>query len=279
MMDLKQNTKQKRIIISIFDQFADGYDNPAQRCFPFFADQLVTELQPQRGQKILDVATGSGAAATAAAQATGPEGRISGIDLSENMLVKAEQNIHKMSLQNIDLHQMDGEALEFKSLYFDAVISNFCLCFFPDTLAALKQWCRVLKPGGKVMFTSFHADAFQPMVKVFQQQLLTYNLENQCQHALCLDNIEACQELLKQAGFVEFKIQIKNMSYHLPNIDEWWDLLWTSGYGLALTALTPEQQLSFRSEYQTKMRNLADENGLRLNVVALFSSARRPENV
>ena len=43
MMDLKQNTKQKRIIISIFDQFADGYDNPAQRCFPFFADQLVTE--------------------------------------------------------------------------------------------------------------------------------------------------------------------------------------------------------------------------------------------
>ena len=93
--------QHKRNVTAVFDAIASGYDNAALRFFPFCADHIVTLLNPKSGLKFLDAATGTGAVALA--QAVRPGGRVIGIDLSETMLARAQHNIQKMALDNVDL--------------------------------------------------------------------------------------------------------------------------------------------------------------------------------
>lgn len=72
---------------------------------------------------------------------------------------------------------MDAESLEFKNNYFDAVTCSFGLFFLPDMLAALKEWRRVTKPGGQLLFTSFAESAFQPLVGEFIDDLYEFGAE------------------------------------------------------------------------------------------------------
>lgn len=120
---IKQGIKQT------FNLVASGYDTPAMRYFPFAADRLAALLKPNRGSRVLDVATGTGMAAIALAQMIAPQGRVQGIDISDKMLDKAQVNIDKAGLSNIDLHAMDAERLDFRSNYFDAASCAFGLFF------------------------------------------------------------------------------------------------------------------------------------------------------
>lgn len=104
--DIRQH---KLTVSSMFDTVAPGYDDAVLRFFPFCADHVVKLLNLRPGQKVLDMATGTGAVA----QSVRPGGRVIGIDLSEGLLARAEQNTKKMALDNVDLFLMDAEDLEF----------------------------------------------------------------------------------------------------------------------------------------------------------------------
>lgn len=130
---------QKQTVAAVFNRVCQDYDHPALRFFPFTADRMVAHLQPRRGWKVLDVATGTGALA----QAVGEGGRVMAIDLAQGMLARAEQHVRKMALSNVDLLQMAAEEPEFRSQYFHAVTCSFGLFFLPDMARALAQWSRV----------------------------------------------------------------------------------------------------------------------------------------
>ena len=116
---------------AVFNRVARGYDDPALRFFPFGADRLIVRLDPDREAKILDVATGTGAVALAAAQAVGAEGRVMAIDLAEGMLDRLQEKIVKFGIRNIDRHVMDAATLEFRRDYFDFVVCSFGIFFCP----------------------------------------------------------------------------------------------------------------------------------------------------
>ena len=82
---------QKRRVVAAFDLASDTYDEPALKCFDLHAVALVREAQVHGGAQVLDVATGTGKVAFAAARAVGPKGRIVGVDLSEGMLAQARR--------------------------------------------------------------------------------------------------------------------------------------------------------------------------------------------
>lgn len=134
-------------LTAVFNQVATGYDSPALRFFPFAADRLILRLQPNAGEKVLDVATGTGAATLAAAQAVGTSGRVIAIDIADDMLTRLQSKIDKFGITNVDLHVMDAAALEFRRDYFHHVISGFGLFFLPDMGAAAAVGGGVA-PGG-----------------------------------------------------------------------------------------------------------------------------------
>lgn len=263
-------------IIAVFNLVAPNYDNPSQRYFPFCADRLVSRLQPHRGHKILDIATGTGMATVAAAPAVAPDGRVHAIDLAERMLDKAQVNIQKTGLTNVDFHVMDGASLDFKSRYFDSVMCSFGLFFMPDMLAALKEWRRVLKPGGSLLFTSFGKTAFQPMADLFREHLQQFGIDVPTTvNFQRLTQADKCQDLLLSAGFTEVSVQHEQMGHHLRNQEDWWEILNSSGFRGMLEQLSSQQLNEFRQTHLTEVAKLVNDKGLWLDVDTLFSFGRR----
>lgn len=97
----------------------------------------------QAGQRVLDVACGTGVLAAAAREAVGPEGAVAGLDLNPGMLDRA-----RVRVPEADLRVGRAEALPFEDGSFDAVVSQFGLMFFEDPDAAVREMRRVVVPGG-----------------------------------------------------------------------------------------------------------------------------------
>ncbi|VAX14545.1 hypothetical protein MNBD_GAMMA24-2714 [hydrothermal vent metagenome] len=224
----------------------------------------------------MDVATGTGAALVAAAQMVGPQGRVQAIDLAENMLDRAEHNLRMNGLSNADFHVMDATRLDFKSSYFDAVICSFGLFFMPDMLGALKEWRRVLKPGGRLIFTSFSANAFQPLGKIFRDDIEASDITLEDPGWQRLNNEDACRDILTQAGFDNIQLLQEQLGYHLNDEKGWWDIVVNSGLRAIFNKLPAEKRADFQQQHLDKIAKLKTDKGLWLNVEVLFSSAQRP---
>jgi arsenite methyltransferase len=264
-------------IISVFNLVASGYDSPGLRFFPFAADQLVFKAKIRSEQRVLDVATGTGHVATAAAQAIkAAGGRLTAIDLSTNMLDKAEKNVQKMALGNVDFHEMDAQDLEFRGKYFDAVLCGFGLFFLPDILQGLKSWKRVLKPGGKLAMSTFSATSFEPLIGQFFTDLQAITGETPEVPAQHLSNIPACQTILQSAGFESIDAHQANLGFHLASAEVWWEIVWYSGLRMSLLPLSEAEIEKLKTAHLANIQKLATEEGIYLPVDVIFSLAKKP---
>lgn len=265
-------------VAQVFDLAAPDYDGPALRFFPFCADRLVARLNPAAGEKILDVATGTGAVALAAAQAVGPTGRVIGIDLAEGMLAQLQRKLDKFGVAHVDLHVMDAAALEFRGDYFHHTLCSFGLFFVRDMAAALKEWVRVTRPGGKVMFTTFGLAAFEPMKWLLLERLQREGADAgaAAQAAGRLAEADDCRALLAAAGLDGITVETAQLGYHLRNADEWWEIVRGSGFRGLVEKLPPPRREALRAAHVAEIAPLVTDKGLWLNVETIFAAGTKP---
>ncbi|MGB5299284.1 MAG: class I SAM-dependent methyltransferase [Thiogranum sp.] len=274
-----QEETHKKQVLQIFDSIAPAYDCPATRFFPFCADRLVNHVKPKPGSKVLDVATGTGAVAVPFAQAIGTKGRVTAVDFSAGMLDRAEANIRKMALDNVDLHEMDAERLDFRSNYFHSVVCSYGLFFLPDMAGALREWVRVLRPGGKLAFTSFEETAFQPMLDDFVERLQTYGvkLPDGPFGSRRIASLEHCRELLHDAGLVEIAAECEQIGYHLSDENDWWEVVTSTAMRALFDQLPDDRKEAFRKEHLASVAAHKTGNGLWLDAQTRFASGSKPE--
>jgi SAM-dependent methyltransferase len=113
--------------------------------FRQWAPRVVDAAQIQPGQRVLDVACGTGILAREVASRTGPTGSVAGVDPSPGMLAVA-----KRLAPAVEWRQGAAESLPFPDQSFDAVVSQFGLMFFTDCRQAVREMLRVLRPGGRL---------------------------------------------------------------------------------------------------------------------------------
>jgi ubiquinone/menaquinone biosynthesis C-methylase UbiE len=261
-----------------FAGIAPLQDAPATRFFPFCADRLVSYVRPRPGTRVLDVATGTGAVVVAFAQAVAPGGRVTAIDGSPDMLERAAANIRKMGLTNVDLHEMDPGQLEFRGGYFHAVVCSYGLSLMSDIAGALREWGRVLLPGGRLAFTSFETAAFQPMLDDFVARLSGFGLmlPKGPLGSQRLSSPEHCRALLAAAGLSAIDAQTVQLGYHLRDEQEWWDVVSSTAMHGFFEQIPAGRQDRFRKEHLAFVAKQKTDQGLWMDVQTCFASGTRP---
>jgi ubiquinone/menaquinone biosynthesis C-methylase UbiE len=110
---------------------------------------VIELLDPQPGERILDVATGTGVAAFMASERVGAIGEVVATDLAEKMVEQTREYAAKQGVANMGFERMDAEELAFEDGSFDAVMCVLGLMYPADPQQAIVEMLRVLKPGGR----------------------------------------------------------------------------------------------------------------------------------
>ena len=118
------------------------------------------------GQRVLDVACGTGVLARAVADRVGPRGAVVGLDINAGMLAVARRKAPA-----IEWRQGAAEDLPYADASFDAVVSQFGLMFFQDRARAIRQMIRVLRPGGRLAVAVWDSLDRTPAYAVFVSML------------------------------------------------------------------------------------------------------------
>ena len=103
------------------------------------------------GEAVLDIGCGAGVDTLVAAHLVGPQGRVVGVDVTEEMIIRARANLDLTSLANVRFEVASAEALPFSDREFDVVISNGVFNLTVDKEQGLRETRRVLKAGGRLM--------------------------------------------------------------------------------------------------------------------------------
>lgn len=134
-----------------------GWDLAARHYEPLWQTQLASaqtallaSTAPAAGERVLDVACGTGLVTLEVAQAVGSQGRVIGIDLSAKMVDTARLRVGARGPRNVSFQRMDAEALSFPDASFDTVLCALGLMYMPDPAAAVREMRRVLKPKGRL---------------------------------------------------------------------------------------------------------------------------------
>jgi arsenite methyltransferase len=109
---------------------------------------LLGQLEP--GERVLDLGSGAGTDSLVASQMVGEEGRVTGIDMTPEMLAKARAAATEMSAVNVEFVEGEAERVPFADESFDVVISNGVIDLIPDKEAVFGELFRVLVPGGRM---------------------------------------------------------------------------------------------------------------------------------
>jgi SAM-dependent methyltransferase len=102
------------------------------------------------GERVLDLGSGAGTDSLVAAQMVGPQGGVTGIDMTPEMLAKARNAADAMGASNVEFVEAEAERLPFADESFDVVISNGVIDLIPDKDAVFAELFRVLAPAGRL---------------------------------------------------------------------------------------------------------------------------------
>lgn len=124
-------------------------------------------IEPIRcGNAVLDVGCGAGFDLYVASRLVGEEGRVCGVDLTEEMVRRAQDNLDKVQVQNAEIHLVSSERLPFPDESFDVVISNGVINLSPEKPLLFDEIYRVMKPGGSLQFADIILES-DTLVPVF----------------------------------------------------------------------------------------------------------------
>jgi len=162
----------------------------------------------KKGDHVLDLGSGAGNDCFVARAIVGETGKVTGLDLTEQMVAKARENCKKLKYGNVEFFLGDIESMPFSENMFDVVISNCVLNLVPDKSKAFREIFRVLKPGA-------HFCVSDVVVKGNLPERIQKDAE---MYAGCVSGASKMDEYLKfieDAGFLNIEIH-KQKEIDLP---------------------------------------------------------------
>ncbi len=267
----------KQQVADLYSQRSSNYDEGDFH--PRLAHHLIEHARISSGDKILDIATGTGLVAIEAAQLVGSEGQVVGVDISTGLLEQAQRKARVAKLNNIELMLADAETLDFPDNTFDRVLCCSALPLMTNVPADLRLWRRFLKPDGLIGLCVFAETAFVGGV-VLQKVAKRYGVE------LVFSDLtgtqQKCYSLLREASFEDVEVKTEQFGSYISlsqakamGEGSFRNLRNPHPLSRPLLQLKPEQLEQVKAECLVELEALVTDKGVWNDITTFFVFGRK----
>jgi ubiquinone/menaquinone biosynthesis C-methylase UbiE len=240
---------------------------------PLAAD-LIAVGELGAGERVLDVACGTGIVARLAAQQVGPTGVVAGLDINAGMLAVARSVTPRGFA--IDWREGSAESLPFGGAEFDAVFCQLALQFFADKVAALREMRRVVAPGGRVLVST--SGPTPELFAVLAEALARHVSPEAAQfvhQVFSVDDTGRLRSLFRDAGFNTPAVERTVRTLRLPApADFLWQYVFSTPLATAVAPLDSDVRAALEREVVSGWRSFAHDGGLTLELGVLLATVR-----
>jgi ubiquinone/menaquinone biosynthesis C-methylase UbiE len=239
------------------------------------AHDLVEIAALRPGERVLDVACGTGVVARLAAQRVGTGGSVAGLDVNPGMLAVARSA--SPPGMSIEWHEGRAEAMPLPDAAFDVVLCQMGLQFVPDRPAALREMRRVLAPGGRLILT---VPGPTPQLFVILGEALARHIGAEAagfvNHVFSLHDTANLQNLMDGAGFRDVSVRADIKSLHLPAPTEFlWQYVHSTPLGGAVAQVDDERRSALERDVVAQWQEFVEDRALVLQVRMVVATARK----
>ena len=228
--------------------------------------EIVALAALQGGERVLEVACGTGMVARLAAQVVGPAGHVVGADVNESMLSVARTVPQQHDGPPIAWYHSDAAALPFPAAAFDVVFCHCGLEFFADRAAGLREMARVLVPGGRLVLRVWRALDRQPFYVALLEALerhLGAGAGAPIRAAFTLAEAGELRALVGGAGFRQIHLRITTNLIRYPSPEAYvLGYLSVTPIAREIAALDDTARMALLQDVMTALRTYADDDGL-----------------
>ena len=237
---------------------------------------LVAMAALQAGERVLDLACGSGLVARLAASEVGSTGRVTGLDVNEAMLAVA-RSLPPPAGAPITWVQASAEAMDLSDASVDVILCQQGFQFFPDKPAALREMHRVLAPSGRLLFSVWKSPSpYNVAVSEALERHVGLEAAKKFRSSRLVPDESTLDRMLVEAGFRGVKVRPSAMMVRLPPMESFL-LGHLSGMPIAeaVAAVSDDRRAALVADVKAALQPYADRDGVAVPDEINISMARK----
>ena len=242
------------------------------------AEALVAAAAPAPGERVLDVACGTGIVARLAASRVGPTGVVAGADVTQGMLAVARAAASAAGTP-VQWYETAAESMPLPDAAFDTVFCQLALQFFRDKAAAVREMHRVLAPGGRVWVS---VPAPTPLFAVLEQAVSRHLGPARgafVHQVFSVHDAGELKGLFANAGFDAVHVRTEARTLRFPPAREFvWQYLSSTPLMAAVAEASDQQRAALQQEVEAGWAPWEADGGVVYEHPIVTVSARKPES-
>jgi SAM-dependent methyltransferase len=207
--------------------------------------------------------------------------RVIAIDFAANMIERLSARLSAEGISNVEPHVMNALRLEFDNARFDIVVSMFGWFLFDDRAGGLAEMKRVIRPGGRLLVSSWAAPDKNLMLALAMEALRTAVPDlPRPKYAPATQDPETCVQEVAAAGFVDVAFEYVSADLEFDSARAYWDLFEKGGAPIALLKrkLGEEAWQAASARALEFLEQKLGSGSVKLSAAAIFTTARAPKS-